>query len=121
MTGCRSIRARRNSPPSSADGRGFCGSPATVTEIIRKQMAEAGADYFVGQFAFGDLTLAETTRSIELFAREVMPALRGRLSRAEFRLRRPLRPAHPIRYIEANRSPRVNARVNPFPPPWDGR
>ena len=51
-----------------ADGRGFCGSPATVTEIIRKQMAEAGADYFVGQFAFGDLTLAETRRSIELFA-----------------------------------------------------
>ena len=59
-----------------ADGRGFCGSPATVTEIIRKQMAEAGADYFVGQFAFGDLTLAETKRSIELFARDVMPVLR---------------------------------------------
>ena len=59
-----------------ADGRGFCGSPATVTEVIRKQMAEAGADYFVGQFAFGDLTLTETTRSIELFARDVMPALR---------------------------------------------
>jgi alkanesulfonate monooxygenase SsuD/methylene tetrahydromethanopterin reductase-like flavin-dependent oxidoreductase (luciferase family) len=60
-----------------ADGRGLCGSPATVTEIIRQQMAEAGADYFVGQFAFGDLTLAETKHSIELFAREVMPALRG--------------------------------------------
>jgi alkanesulfonate monooxygenase SsuD/methylene tetrahydromethanopterin reductase-like flavin-dependent oxidoreductase (luciferase family) len=58
-----------------ADGRGFCGSPKTVTEIIRKQMAEAGADYFVGQFAFGDLTLPETTRSIELFASKVMPAL----------------------------------------------
>jgi alkanesulfonate monooxygenase SsuD/methylene tetrahydromethanopterin reductase-like flavin-dependent oxidoreductase (luciferase family) len=60
-----------------ADGRGLCGSPATVTEIIRKQMAEAGADYFVGQFAFGDLTLEETRHSIELFAGEVMPALRG--------------------------------------------
>jgi alkanesulfonate monooxygenase SsuD/methylene tetrahydromethanopterin reductase-like flavin-dependent oxidoreductase (luciferase family) len=60
-----------------ADGRGLCGSPATVTEIIRKQMAEAGADYFVGQFAFGDLTLAETKHSIELFARECMPALRN--------------------------------------------
>ena len=41
-----------------ADGRGICGSPRTVTEIIRQQMAESGADYFVGQFAFGDLTLA---------------------------------------------------------------
>ena len=40
-------------------------------------MAEAGADYFVGQFAFGDLTLAETMHSIELFADEVMPALRA--------------------------------------------
>jgi alkanesulfonate monooxygenase SsuD/methylene tetrahydromethanopterin reductase-like flavin-dependent oxidoreductase (luciferase family) len=59
-----------------ADGRGFCGSPATVTEIIRKQMVNSGADYFVGQFAFGDLTPAETKRSIELFAAEVMPALR---------------------------------------------
>jgi hypothetical protein len=39
-------------------------------------VTEAGADYFVGQFVFGDMTLAEATRSIELFAREVMPALR---------------------------------------------
>jgi hypothetical protein len=30
----------------------------------------------VGQFAFGDLSLAETLRSIELFVRDVMPALR---------------------------------------------
>jgi alkanesulfonate monooxygenase SsuD/methylene tetrahydromethanopterin reductase-like flavin-dependent oxidoreductase (luciferase family) len=60
-----------------ADTRGLCGSPRTVTEIVRNQMAEAGADYFVGQFYFGDMTLAEASRSIELFAREVMPALRG--------------------------------------------
>jgi alkanesulfonate monooxygenase SsuD/methylene tetrahydromethanopterin reductase-like flavin-dependent oxidoreductase (luciferase family) len=59
------------------DGRGFCGSPKTVPEIIRKQMTDAGADYFVGQFAFGDLTLAETRHSFELFARDVMPALRN--------------------------------------------
>jgi alkanesulfonate monooxygenase SsuD/methylene tetrahydromethanopterin reductase-like flavin-dependent oxidoreductase (luciferase family) len=59
-----------------ADGRGFCGSPPTVTEIVRKQMAESGTDYFVGQFAFGDLTFAETRRSIELFSEHVMPALR---------------------------------------------
>jgi hypothetical protein len=31
----------------------------------------------VGQFAFGDLTLQETLRSIGLFADEVMPALRA--------------------------------------------
>jgi alkanesulfonate monooxygenase SsuD/methylene tetrahydromethanopterin reductase-like flavin-dependent oxidoreductase (luciferase family) len=58
------------------DGRGMCGSPQTIIEVVRQQMTEAGADYFVGQFAFGDLTLEETRHSIELFAREVMPALR---------------------------------------------
>jgi alkanesulfonate monooxygenase SsuD/methylene tetrahydromethanopterin reductase-like flavin-dependent oxidoreductase (luciferase family) len=61
-----------------ADSRGIAGSPPTVTQVIREQMAAAGADYFVGQFAFGDLTLTETLRSIELFAREVMPRLRER-------------------------------------------
>jgi alkanesulfonate monooxygenase SsuD/methylene tetrahydromethanopterin reductase-like flavin-dependent oxidoreductase (luciferase family) len=60
-----------------ADTRALCGSPATVTETIRKQMSEAGADYFVGQFYFGDMTLAEASHSIGLFAREVMPALRS--------------------------------------------
>jgi hypothetical protein len=38
-------------------------------------MEEAGTNYFVGQFAFGDLTSTEVLRTIELFAREVMPAL----------------------------------------------
>jgi alkanesulfonate monooxygenase SsuD/methylene tetrahydromethanopterin reductase-like flavin-dependent oxidoreductase (luciferase family) len=60
-----------------ADGRGFCGSPKTITEIVKRQMTESGANYFVGQFAFGDLTLQETMRSIELFVRDVMPALRN--------------------------------------------
>jgi alkanesulfonate monooxygenase SsuD/methylene tetrahydromethanopterin reductase-like flavin-dependent oxidoreductase (luciferase family) len=57
-------------------GRGIAGSPATVIRMLKAQLAEAGANYFVGQFAFGDLTLAESLRSVELFVREVMPALR---------------------------------------------
>jgi alkanesulfonate monooxygenase SsuD/methylene tetrahydromethanopterin reductase-like flavin-dependent oxidoreductase (luciferase family) len=61
----------------AADGRAIAGSPARVTHVIRQQMAEAGADYFVGQFAFGDLPRAATLHSIELFAREVMPKLRN--------------------------------------------
>ena len=32
----------------------------------------------VGQFTFGDLTLAECLRSIDLFAEHVMPALRAK-------------------------------------------
>ena len=38
-------------------------------------MQEAGTNYFVAQFAFGDLTLSEVLGTVELFAREVMPAL----------------------------------------------
>jgi alkanesulfonate monooxygenase SsuD/methylene tetrahydromethanopterin reductase-like flavin-dependent oxidoreductase (luciferase family) len=61
----------------AADGRAIAGSPARVTHVIRQQMAQAGADYFVGQFAFGDLPRAVTLHSIELFAREVMPKFRN--------------------------------------------
>jgi alkanesulfonate monooxygenase SsuD/methylene tetrahydromethanopterin reductase-like flavin-dependent oxidoreductase (luciferase family) len=64
-------------PEIAADGRGIAGSPATVTETIRRHMTEGGADYFVGQFAFGDLSREETLHSIELFARECMPKLRN--------------------------------------------
>jgi alkanesulfonate monooxygenase SsuD/methylene tetrahydromethanopterin reductase-like flavin-dependent oxidoreductase (luciferase family) len=58
-------------------GQGVAGSPRTVLEFLREQHAATGANYCVGQFAFGDLTLAETQRSIALFAREVMPALQA--------------------------------------------
>jgi len=60
-----------------ADGRGIAGSPRTVTDVIRKQMTDAGADYFVGQFVFGSMKRPETMRSIELFADAVMPRLRN--------------------------------------------
>ncbi len=65
----------------AADGRAIAGSPRTVTEVIRRQMADAGADYFVGQFAFGDLPRAATLHSIELFTHEVMPKLGNSRSR----------------------------------------
>ena len=109
MTGCRSIRDRRSFPRIVADGRGFAARRATVTEIIRKQMAEAGADYFVGQFAFGDLTLAET-RALDRIVRPRRHAGAARTRTDLFRARHlragapPLRPGHPIRYIEADRS-----------------
>jgi hypothetical protein len=57
-------------------GQGVAGSPKTVTDFLRSQLAETGCNYVVGQFAFGDLTRDECLRSIELFASEVMPALR---------------------------------------------
>jgi alkanesulfonate monooxygenase SsuD/methylene tetrahydromethanopterin reductase-like flavin-dependent oxidoreductase (luciferase family) len=53
---------------------GIAGSPGTVRDFFRGEIAASGANYLLGWFAFGDMTLAESTRSIELFAREVMPA-----------------------------------------------
>jgi alkanesulfonate monooxygenase SsuD/methylene tetrahydromethanopterin reductase-like flavin-dependent oxidoreductase (luciferase family) len=58
-------------------GRGIAGSPATVAAMLRSQLAQAGVNYFVGQFAFGDLATDEITRSVELFVREVMPAVQA--------------------------------------------
>ncbi|MFM9972464.1 MAG: LLM class flavin-dependent oxidoreductase [Burkholderiales bacterium] len=57
-------------------GQGIAGSPATVTEFLRKQLVHTGSNYLVGQFAFGDLTQHETMRSLELFVGEVMPLLK---------------------------------------------
>jgi alkanesulfonate monooxygenase SsuD/methylene tetrahydromethanopterin reductase-like flavin-dependent oxidoreductase (luciferase family) len=53
---------------------GIAGSPATVRRFIEEEMAASELNYFAPWLAFGDLTLAETLRSVELFAKEVMPA-----------------------------------------------
>jgi alkanesulfonate monooxygenase SsuD/methylene tetrahydromethanopterin reductase-like flavin-dependent oxidoreductase (luciferase family) len=58
-------------------GQGIAGSPNTVTEFLKAQMTESGANYVVGQFAFGDLSLSEILRSLEFFTRHVMPELRS--------------------------------------------
>ena len=61
-----------------AGGTAVAGSPETVLRTLSSQLAESGANYLVSRFAFGDLTLAESLRSLELFSRHVMPALRAR-------------------------------------------
>jgi alkanesulfonate monooxygenase SsuD/methylene tetrahydromethanopterin reductase-like flavin-dependent oxidoreductase (luciferase family) len=70
------IAHRHARPPEfdaiAEDRRAFAGTPEEVAEYVRSQTSESGANYFVGQFAFGDLTREETLRSIELFSDEVM-------------------------------------------------
>jgi alkanesulfonate monooxygenase SsuD/methylene tetrahydromethanopterin reductase-like flavin-dependent oxidoreductase (luciferase family) len=61
----------------AAAGQGVAGGVETVARFVEAQCAESGADYLVGQFAFGDLTLAESVCSVELFSRHIMPRLRG--------------------------------------------
>ena len=73
-------RPQNHPRPSDFDalmqrGQGVAGAPNTVAEFLRRELAQTGCNYVVGQFAFGDLALAECLNSIELFVREVMPAL----------------------------------------------
>ena len=49
------------------------GSPRTVREKIERLIAESGCNYVIGAFAWGTLTQAQSLRSLELFATQVMP------------------------------------------------
>ncbi|MBI3196834.1 MAG: LLM class flavin-dependent oxidoreductase, partial [Rhodospirillales bacterium] len=51
------------------------GSAATVRDRLRRDNAVAGINYCLCRLAFGDLSFEESRRSVELLAREVMPAL----------------------------------------------
>jgi alkanesulfonate monooxygenase SsuD/methylene tetrahydromethanopterin reductase-like flavin-dependent oxidoreductase (luciferase family) len=57
-----------------ANGQAIVGSPDTVRDTIASQVAEAGLNYMLLRFAFGDLTLEESMRSIKLFSERVQPA-----------------------------------------------
>jgi len=55
-------------------GRFLCGSPESVRDRLGRLLDLTGANHFVGVFTFGDLPYEKMRRSMELFAREVMPA-----------------------------------------------
>jgi alkanesulfonate monooxygenase SsuD/methylene tetrahydromethanopterin reductase-like flavin-dependent oxidoreductase (luciferase family) len=56
-------------------GQAVAGVAATVREFLERELAQSGANYLVAQFAFGDLSLSEVLRSVELFRTDVMPPL----------------------------------------------
>ncbi len=58
-------------------GKGIAGSPATVAAFLSQQLTTSQCNYCVGQFAFGDLSLAELETSVGLFTDKVMPVLRA--------------------------------------------
>ena len=53
---------------------GIAGSADTVRRFIAAEIAANNCNYFVPQMVFGDITRTEALNSIELFARDVMPA-----------------------------------------------
>ena len=60
-----------------AQGQAIVGSPQRVSAMLAAQAEASDADVQLGQFVFGDMNLAESLRSIELFAAHVLPALRA--------------------------------------------
>jgi alkanesulfonate monooxygenase SsuD/methylene tetrahydromethanopterin reductase-like flavin-dependent oxidoreductase (luciferase family) len=62
---------------SIAEGSFICGSPETVIGQIKKIAIEAGANTFLGEFTFGELTQKQALTSLRLFAEQVMPELRA--------------------------------------------
>lgn len=57
-----------------AVGNGIAGSPDTVRRYVLEEAERTNMSYLVSWFAFGDLEVPDVTRSVELFARHVMPA-----------------------------------------------
>jgi alkanesulfonate monooxygenase SsuD/methylene tetrahydromethanopterin reductase-like flavin-dependent oxidoreductase (luciferase family) len=69
---------RRNFASQLEAGRLIVGSPSTVREQLGAYLEQSGANYVIGCFAFGNLPVEQTLQSVDLFAREVMPAFSGR-------------------------------------------
>jgi alkanesulfonate monooxygenase SsuD/methylene tetrahydromethanopterin reductase-like flavin-dependent oxidoreductase (luciferase family) len=65
-----------------ANGLAAVGTPADVREILQAQFKDSGANYLGCRFAFGDLALDESLRSLDLFTSEVMPHLRAETRQA---------------------------------------
>lgn len=59
------------------EGYAVVGSPESVTSRLTELQEELGFGQLIGLFAPGDITPERTRRNTELFASEVMPALRS--------------------------------------------
>jgi alkanesulfonate monooxygenase SsuD/methylene tetrahydromethanopterin reductase-like flavin-dependent oxidoreductase (luciferase family) len=63
--------------PLIAAGAAFAGTPAAARAYIAAEIERSGANYFICDTTFGDITLAEAMRSVELLGQEVMPHFAG--------------------------------------------
>ena len=63
-----------------ANGGAIAGSPGTIGDRVRHMTNEAGANYFISQFSFGDLCQEEVAHSIGIFAGEMLAASRERVA-----------------------------------------
>ena len=56
-------------------GHGIAGSPTTVRTYVENLVRDTGVNYIACQMVFGSMPLDAAARSIQLFAREVVPRL----------------------------------------------
>jgi alkanesulfonate monooxygenase SsuD/methylene tetrahydromethanopterin reductase-like flavin-dependent oxidoreductase (luciferase family) len=73
--GALPIRFARDFDEARQRGIAIAGTPARVREEIERQVAASGCTYLVCRLAFGNMSEAEASASIDLFAAEVMPHL----------------------------------------------
>jgi len=52
------------------------GSPETVAKKVNQMIEETGINYFLGVFSYGNMAKDKAIRSMDLFAREVIPAVK---------------------------------------------
>ena len=62
----------------AAAGLSIAGSPATVRDFLAAEFDGAGATGVLGHMIFGSIPYEDALRSLELFAGEVMPALKAK-------------------------------------------
>lgn len=60
-----------------ATGHFYAGDPAGARDWVARHRDVGGINYMALELCFGDMTMAQTLRSAELFATEVMPAFTG--------------------------------------------
>jgi alkanesulfonate monooxygenase SsuD/methylene tetrahydromethanopterin reductase-like flavin-dependent oxidoreductase (luciferase family) len=58
---------------AEAQGRAVAGTPEKVRDFLQQTVDDAGLNYLLCRFAFGDITGDEALNSISLFTRHVMP------------------------------------------------
>jgi alkanesulfonate monooxygenase SsuD/methylene tetrahydromethanopterin reductase-like flavin-dependent oxidoreductase (luciferase family) len=78
----RNIRLPEDFDTLVAGGGAIAGSPGTLRDRIRRMTEEAGTNYFISQFSFGDLNREEVLHSAGIFAREMLPDAGVRASQA---------------------------------------
>ena len=60
---------------AEAQGRAVAGTPDKVRDFLMKSVRDAGLNYLLCRFAFGDITGDEALNSVDLFTAKVMPDL----------------------------------------------